>query len=106
MPLSRVFTYSSSKAAVHNLTMNLAREWAPHRVRVNALVPGFFPAEQNRKVLSPERVAAVLGHTPMRRMGEARELIGATLLLASDAAGSFLTGSELVVDGGYHSMTI
>lgn len=106
VPLSRVFTYSSTKAAVHNLTKNLAREWAPHRVRVNALVPGFFPAEQNRKVLTSERVAAIMGHTPMKRFGEARELIGATLLLASDAAGGFITGDELIVDGGYHAMTI
>jgi NAD(P)-dependent dehydrogenase (short-subunit alcohol dehydrogenase family) len=106
VPLSRVFTYSATKAAVHNLTKNLAREWAPHRVRVNTLVPGFFPAEQNRKVLTPERVASIMGHTPMKRFGEARELVGATLLLASDGAGSFITGSEIVVDGGYHAMTI
>jgi NAD(P)-dependent dehydrogenase (short-subunit alcohol dehydrogenase family) len=106
VPLSRVFTYSASKAAVHNLTKNLAREWAPHRVRVNTLVPGFFPAEQNRKVLTPDRVASIMGHTPMKRFGEARELVGATLLLASDTAGSFVTGAELVVDGGYHAMTI
>jgi NAD(P)-dependent dehydrogenase (short-subunit alcohol dehydrogenase family) len=105
-PLSRVFTYSASKAAVHNLSKNLAREWAPKRVRVNLLVPGFFPAEQNRKVLTPERVASILGHTPAKRFGEARELIGATLMLASDAAGSFITGAEIVVDGGYHAMTI
>ena len=98
--------YSASKAAVHNLSKNLAREWAPKRVRVNTIVPGFFPAEQNRKILSPERVASILGHTPMKRFGEARELIGATLLLASDAAGGFITGSEIVVDGGYHAMTI
>lgn len=106
VPLSRVFTYSATKAAVHNLSMNLAREWAPKKVRVNILVPGFFPAEQNRKVLTPERVAAIMGHTPARRFGEARELVGATLLLASDAAGSFITGEELIVDGGYHAMTI
>lgn len=106
VPLSRVFTYSASKGAVHNLSLNLAREWAPHRVRVNVLVPGFFPAEQNRKILSPERVASILGHTPAKRFGEARELIGSTLLLASDAAGSFITGEELIVDGGYHAMTI
>jgi NAD(P)-dependent dehydrogenase (short-subunit alcohol dehydrogenase family) len=106
VPLSRVFTYSATKGAVHNLTLNLAREWAPHRVRVNVLVPGFFPAEQNRKVLTPDRVTAIMGHTPMKRFGEARELIGATLLLASDAAGSFITGEELIVDGGYHAMTI
>jgi NAD(P)-dependent dehydrogenase (short-subunit alcohol dehydrogenase family) len=106
VPLSRVFTYSLTKAAVHNLSRNLAREWAPHRVRVNTLVPGFFPAEQNRKVLTPERVASIMGHTPMKRFGEARELVGATLLLASDGAGSFITGEEIVVDGGYASMTI
>lgn len=106
IPLSRVFTYSATKAAVHNLSKNLAREWAPHRVRVNTLVPGFFPAEQNRKILSPERVASILGHTPAKRFGEARELVGATLLLASDGAGGFITGSEIVVDGGYHAMTI
>jgi NAD(P)-dependent dehydrogenase (short-subunit alcohol dehydrogenase family) len=106
VPLSRVFTYSATKAAVHNLSKNLAREWAPRKVRVNILVPGFFPAEQNRKVLTPERVAAIMGHTPAKRFGEARELVGATLLLASDGAGSFITGEELIVDGGYHAMTI
>lgn len=106
VPLSRVFTYSASKAAVHNLSKNLAREWAPQKVRVNTLVPGFFPAEQNRKVLTPERVQSILGHTPMKRFGEASELVGATLLLASERAGSFITGLELVVDGGYASMTI
>ncbi|HEY5298427.1 MAG TPA: SDR family oxidoreductase [Verrucomicrobiae bacterium] len=104
-PLSRVFTYSASKAAIHNLSKNLAREWAPKNVRVNVLVPGFFPAEQNRKVLNPERVASIMAKTPMARFGEARELIGATLLLASDA-GSFITGTELVVDGGFDAMTI
>jgi NAD(P)-dependent dehydrogenase (short-subunit alcohol dehydrogenase family) len=106
VPLSRVFTYSATKSAVHNLTLNLAREWATQKVRVNLVVPGFFPAEQNRKVLTPDRVASIMGHTPMKRFGEARELIGATLLLASDAAGSFITGEELIVDGGYHAMTI
>jgi NAD(P)-dependent dehydrogenase (short-subunit alcohol dehydrogenase family) len=106
VPLSRVFTYSATKAAVHNLSKNLAREWAPKRVRVNTLVPGFFPAEQNRKVLTPDRVSSIMGHTPMKRFGEARELIGATLLLAGDNAGGFITGAEIVVDGGYHAMTI
>lgn len=105
-PLSRVFTYSATKAAVHNLSKNLAREWAEHKVRVNILVPGFFPAEQNRKVLTPERVNQIMGHTPAKRFGEAKELVGATLLLASDSAGSFITGVEMIVDGGYASMTI
>ena len=106
MPLSQIFTYSASKAAVHNLSKNLAREWAPHRVRVNTLVPGFFPAEQNRKIITPARASRILSHTPMARFGESAELIGATLLLASDRAGSFITGSEIVVDGGFDSMTI
>jgi NAD(P)-dependent dehydrogenase (short-subunit alcohol dehydrogenase family) len=105
-PLSRVFTYSVSKAAVHNLSKNLAREWAPLGIRVNVLVPGFFPAEQNRKVLTPDRVASIMGHTPMGRFGEARELIGAVLLMASDRAGSFITGAEIVVDGGFNAMSI
>jgi NAD(P)-dependent dehydrogenase (short-subunit alcohol dehydrogenase family) len=104
-PLSRVFTYSASKAAVHNLSKNLAREWATAGVRVNILVPGFFPAEQNRKVLNPERVAQIMGRTPMKRFGEPQELVGATLLLASDA-GSFITGAEIVVDGGFDAMSI
>ncbi len=104
-PLSRVFTYSASKAAVHNISQNLAREWAAKGVRVNILVPGFFPAEQNRKVLSPDRIKSIMAKTPMNRFGEAHELIGAALLLASDA-GSFITGAELVVDGGFDAMTI
>jgi NAD(P)-dependent dehydrogenase (short-subunit alcohol dehydrogenase family) len=105
-PLSRVFTYSISKAAVHNLSKNLAREWAPLGIRVNILVPGFFPAEQNRKILTAERVASIMGHTPMGRFGEAAELIGAVLLMASDRAGSFITGAEIVVDGGFNAMSI
>ena len=105
-PISRVFTYSATKGAVHNLSINLAREWAPQRVRVNVLVPGFFPAEQNRKILTPDRVASIMGHSPMKRFGEARELVGATLLLASDTAGGFITGEELIVDGGFNAMTI
>lgn len=105
-PLSRVFTYSVSKAAVHNLSKNLAREWAAWGIRVNIMVPGFFPAEQNRKVLTPERVASIMAHTPMGRFGEAENLVGATLLLASDRAGAFITGAELVVDGGFNAMSI
>lgn len=105
-PLSRVFTYSASKAAVHNLTRNLAREWADKNIRVNTLVPGFFPAEQNRKVLDESRVAQIINGTPMGRFGNAEELIGAVLLLASNKAGSFITGTETIVDGGFNAMTI
>jgi NAD(P)-dependent dehydrogenase (short-subunit alcohol dehydrogenase family) len=103
-PLSRVFTYSATKAAVLNLTMNLAREWAPQGIRVNALSPGFFPAEQNRKILQPERVAKILAHTPMARFGEAPELMGAAVFLCARKAGSFVTGSHLTVDGGFSCM--
>ncbi len=106
IPLSRVFTYSATKAAVLNLTLNLAREWGEKGIRVNALTPGFFPAEQNRKVLTPERVESILRHTPMNRFGNPDELVGAALLLASAKAGGFITGADLVVDGGFTAMTI
>jgi NAD(P)-dependent dehydrogenase (short-subunit alcohol dehydrogenase family) len=105
-PLSRVFIYSASKAAVLSLTQNVARELAPGGVRVNCLCPGFFPAEQNRKILSKERIDSILRHTPMGRLGEAPELIGAMLLLLSPVAGSFITGEAIYVDGGFTSMTI
>lgn len=105
-PLSRVFTYSATKAAVHNLSRNLAREWAEHGIRVNTLVPGFFPAEQNRKVLDESRVSSILEKTPAKRFGKPEELIGATLLLASHSAGSFITGHEMIVDGGFNAMSI
>jgi NAD(P)-dependent dehydrogenase (short-subunit alcohol dehydrogenase family) len=105
-PLSRVFIYSASKAGVLSLTQNVARELAPHGVRVNCLCPGFFPAEQNRKILDKGRVDAILKHTPMSRLGDAPELIGATLLLLSPVAGSFITGEAIYVDGGFTAMTI
>lgn len=105
-PLSRVFAYSASKAAVVNLTKNLAREFAKDRIRVNALCPGFFPAEQNREILSPERTAKILAQTPMDRFGEPDELIGATLLLLSKKAGSFITGAAYYVDGGFTGMSV
>ena len=106
IPLSRVFTYSATKAAVINLTKNLAREWAEKGIRVNAISPGFFPAEQNRKVLTPDRVASIMTHTPMNRFGSPEELAGAILLMSSPIAGSFLTGENIVVDGGFTGMTI
>lgn len=103
-PLSKVFAYSASKAAVVNLTQNVARELAPSKVRVNALCPGFFPAEQNRKVLDAQRTESVMGQTPMARFGEPEELVGATLLLLSRRAGSFITGASYYVDGGFTAM--
>jgi NAD(P)-dependent dehydrogenase (short-subunit alcohol dehydrogenase family) len=105
-PLSRVFTYSATKAAVINLSQNLAREWAPLGIRVNALSPGFFPAEQNKTILTEERIENVMRHTPLKRFGLPKELAGAILFLASPNAGSFVTGTNLVVDGGFSSTTI
>jgi len=105
-PLSRAFSYSVAKAGILNLTQNLGREWGDTGVRVNAIRPGFFPTEWNRKnFITPEREAAIMGHTPMKRFGEPKELIGAVLWLASDAS-TFVTGSEVTVDGGFSSMTI
>jgi NAD(P)-dependent dehydrogenase (short-subunit alcohol dehydrogenase family) len=112
LPVSRVVAYSAAKAAVLNLTQFLAREWAPKGVRVNSITPGFFPAEQNRKLLfnddgSPTtRTQAIWGHTPMRRFGEPRELIGAALFLASHKASGFVTGTDIRVDGGFLCQTI
>jgi NAD(P)-dependent dehydrogenase (short-subunit alcohol dehydrogenase family) len=101
LPLSRVFAYSASKAAVLNYTKNVAREYATKKVRLNSLCPGFFPAEQNRKILDKERVENIMRQTPMARFGEPPELIGAMLLLVSRKAGSFITGTEIYVDGGF-----
>lgn len=105
-PLSKAFVYSAAKAGVANLTQNLAREWAPFNVRVNALKPGFFPTEWSMKnFIDRDRKNKILNHTPMRRFGKPEELIGAALWLASDAA-SFVTGSIVTVDGGFTAMTI
>ncbi len=112
LPLSRVVAYSAAKAAVLNLTQFLAREWAPKNVRVNSITPGFFPAEQNRKLLfhddgSPTpRTKSILGHTPMGRFGTSDELVGAAVFLASQKASGFVTGTDLRVDGGFLSQTI
>lgn len=105
-PLSKVFTYATCKAGVNQITQFLARELAPHKIRVNALLPGFFPAEQNRKILTPERVASIMEHTAVRRFGESEELVGAVVYLASARASSFTTGALMRVDGGFSAMTI
>ena len=101
LPLSRVFAYSASKAGLLNLTRNVAREFGREGVRCNALCPGFFPAEQNRKLLDEERVDNIMRHTPMARFGEPEELVGAALLLLSPTAGRFITGAVVSVDGGF-----
>ncbi len=112
IPLSRVVAYSAAKAAVINLTLWLAREWATTGVRVNAISPGFFPAEQNRKLLFNEdgsytaRGGQIIGHTPMARFGDPEELAGAVIWLASRRAASFVTGQNIAIDGGFASVTI
>lgn len=111
-PLSRVVAYSAAKAAVLNLTQFLAREWAQKGVRVNAISPGFFPAEQNRRLLFneeggySERGRQIIDHTPQGRFGAADELAGAVIFLASSRASGFVTGHNLVVDGGFSAITI
>lgn len=112
IPLSRVVAYSAAKAAVLNLTMFLAREWAQRGIRVNAISPGFFPAEQNKRLLFnedgtySERGGQIINHTPMARFGQAHELAGATVWLASHKASGFVTGQNIVVDGGFSATTI
>jgi NAD(P)-dependent dehydrogenase (short-subunit alcohol dehydrogenase family) len=112
LPLSSVVTYSAAKAAVLNLTLFLAREWALYNVRVNSITPGFFPGEQNRRLLFNEdgtatpRGQVILGHTPMARFGIPSELAGAAVFLASERASGFVTGVDLRVDGGFLSQTI
>jgi NAD(P)-dependent dehydrogenase (short-subunit alcohol dehydrogenase family) len=106
-PLSRVVAYAAAKAAVINFTKFLAREWATRGIRVNAISPGFFPAEQNRALLfNPdhsytERGRQIIDHTPMARFGKPDELAGALVWLASPRASSFVTGQNIIVDGGF-----
>jgi NAD(P)-dependent dehydrogenase (short-subunit alcohol dehydrogenase family) len=95
-----VAAYAASKAAVASLTKSLAIEWAKRGVCVNAIAPGVFRTELNAELLDDtERGREFLLRTPMQRFGELRELVGAAIFLASDAA-SFVTGQILVVDGG------
>lgn len=106
VPLSKAFAYSVAKSGIRNLTQNLAREWAGFCVRVNALRPGFFPTEWSKKhFIDKSRNRAILSHTPMGRYGSPEELVAAVIWLASDSS-SFVTGSEIAIDGGFTAMTI
>jgi len=92
--------YCASKGAVVNLTRELALQWARRGIRVNALCPGWFPSEMTEDMNDESSQAFIRQNSPIPRMGEAHELDGALLLLAS-SAGTFLTGQSLIVDGGW-----
>jgi len=109
-PLTRVIGYSAAKAGINNFTewlaVHLATEFSP-RLRVNAIAPGFFLGEQNRNLLiDPQtgeltpRGQSIIAHTPMKRFGEPKDLLGAVLWLLSPAS-SFVTGIVVPVDGGF-----
>ncbi len=111
--ITRIAGYSASKAAVDNFTRWLAVEMANKYgdgIRVNAIAPGFFIAEQNRKLLTNEdgsytnRAHTIITNTPMKRFGRPEELIGVVQWLASDAA-SFVTGTIIPIDGGFSAFS-
>ena len=113
-PLTRVAGYGAAKAAVANFTKYMAGEMALKfgpGFRVNALAPGFFITEQNRELLTnsdgsyTDRAKTILAHTPFGRFGEADELLGSVHYLVSDAS-NFVTGTVLVVDGGFDAFSI
>jgi len=94
-------TYCAAKAAVENLSKSMAAQWAPANIRVNTLAPGYIHTEQTAATAAiPEALKRNIENTPMKRYGRSDELKGAIVFLAADAS-SFMTGSTLLIDGGY-----
>ncbi len=108
-PLTKVSAYSAAKAAVVNLTEWLAVHFAPQKVRVNAIAPGWFLTTQNKTLLTnedgslTERSKKVIAHTPMDRFGVPEDLLGTMLFLADSSLSGFVTGTVIPVDGGLHA---
>ncbi len=98
--LGGVSPYIASKAGLKQLTQSLALEWARHRIRVNSLAPGYVSTDMNKEFLGSDVAQKIQQRVPARRFGTPEDLDGALLLLASDA-GAYITGSEIVVDGGH-----
>ena len=110
-PLTRCFAYAMSKAAVSNLTQSFAAYFAPAKVRINAIAPGFMVNERSKTYLGTveegltKRGEQVIGHTPMGRFGEASDLVGCVKWLLNEEASGFVTGSTVPVDGGFLTLS-